>query len=146
VTLAPALGSNEDLRVVVDWLEDAYWNVGRVSRADIAAAHRGSCAWVGARGPRGELVATARAISDGAKHAWIYDVMVAPEWRGRRLGVAVTRLLVDHPAVRGARFVWLATRDAQGVYAKLGFVDKGELPPRPYTSTEMVRWRRLPES
>lgn len=117
-------------------LEGAYWN-GGFSRRELAAAHLGSQAWVGARDAGGALVASARAITDGAKHAWIYDVIVAPEVRGRGLGIAVTRLVMDHPAVRGARKLHLGTRDAHGLYRKLGFVDESEMPPRGYESSTM---------
>lgn len=52
------------------------------------------------------------------------------------------RLLLDHPRVRGAASVLLATRDAQPLYQKLGFVEVALAPPRPYTSTTMVRIQR----
>jgi ribosomal protein S18 acetylase RimI-like enzyme len=67
------------------------------------------------------LVATARANSDGARHAYVADVAVAPEYRGRGLGDAVVRLLLEHPAVRGAGLVRLATADAQPFYERFGF-------------------------
>jgi nitroimidazol reductase NimA-like FMN-containing flavoprotein (pyridoxamine 5'-phosphate oxidase superfamily)/ribosomal protein S18 acetylase RimI-like enzyme len=101
-------------------LEDAYWN-GGAPAAELAASLEGSSAWVGAVDGDGRLIATARAIADRAKHAWIYDVMVAPAWRARALGQALMRLLLDHPSVRGARKVRLATRDAQSFYELFGF-------------------------
>jgi nitroimidazol reductase NimA-like FMN-containing flavoprotein (pyridoxamine 5'-phosphate oxidase superfamily)/GNAT superfamily N-acetyltransferase len=124
-------------------VEGAYWNT-EMPREAIALAHLGSPAWVGARDREGRLIATARAIGDAAKRVWIYDVMVAPAWRGRGLGAAVVRLLLDHPAVRRARRVYLATRDAQAFYARLGFGDRVELETRrrPYASTEMVLIRQ----
>jgi nitroimidazol reductase NimA-like FMN-containing flavoprotein (pyridoxamine 5'-phosphate oxidase superfamily)/GNAT superfamily N-acetyltransferase len=126
---------------VVTILRDAYWNVG-VADEVIARAHRGATAWVAAvsydDGDEGRLVATARAISDGSKWAAIFDVMVAESWRGRRLGEAVMRLLLDHPRVRHARRVWLATSDAQSFYARLGFHEERLLPRRSYPTTEMV--------
>lgn len=129
------------------WLEGAlallggeYWN-DRFSPGELAAAHRGATAWVGARDERGRVIATARAIADGGKGAWLYDVCVAPDWRGRGLGQAVVRLLLDHPAVRGTRFQFLGTRDAQELYGRFGFVDRRRLSPRPYATTEMVRER-----
>ncbi|HZS36202.1 MAG TPA: pyridoxamine 5'-phosphate oxidase family protein [Polyangia bacterium] len=103
-------------------LEGCYWNCG-VERARLERAQLGAAAWVGAHDGGGALIASARAISDGARLAWIHDVVVAPAWRGRGLGRALLRLLLDHPSVRGARQVRLATRDAQGLYRKLGFVD-----------------------
>jgi nitroimidazol reductase NimA-like FMN-containing flavoprotein (pyridoxamine 5'-phosphate oxidase superfamily)/GNAT superfamily N-acetyltransferase len=121
-------------------LRDSYWNVG-VPDERIARAQLGATAWVGAADERGRLVATARAISDGAKWAAVFDVMIAPEWRGRGLGEAVMRLLLDHPAVRSARRVWLGTRDAQTFYARFGFVEGRMIPPRPFATTEMVLTR-----
>lgn len=133
----------KDAETAAALLDGAYWN-GGFSRADLAAAHLGSQAWVGARDANGALAASARAITDGAKHAWIYDVIVAPEHRGRGLGLAVVRLLMEHPAVRGARKLHLGTRDAHGLYRKLGFVDEGEMPPRGYESSLMHLDRGVP--
>jgi ribosomal protein S18 acetylase RimI-like enzyme len=72
------------------------------------------------------------------KHAWVYDVMVAPVHRRKKLATAVMKLLLDHPRVRHARFVWLGTKDAQALYRSLGFMEKSALPPKPYATTEMV--------
>jgi GNAT superfamily N-acetyltransferase len=146
VRLQVAMGTGTVARVddvvaqVVALLRGAYWN-DQFGDDDIARAHRGSQAWVGATDDAGVVIATARAISDGGKYAWIYDVMVAEPWRGKGLGGALVRLLVDHPAVRGARRMCLGTKDAHAVYRPFGFVDVAALPPRPYLSTMMVRVR-----
>lgn len=124
-------------------LEDAYWN-GEFGPPALAQAHLGSSAWVGATGEDGRLVGSARALADGAKYAWVYDVVVAPPLRGRGLGKALLRLLLDHPAVRGARRVLLATKDAQALYARFGFIPTAEAPPRPFPSTQMVLVRPGP--
>jgi len=126
----------------VELLRDAYWNVN-VPAEVIAKAHLGASAWVGAVDAENRLIATARAISDGTKWAAVFDVMVAPAWRGRGLGDAVVRLLLSHPAVRAARRVWLATRDAQPFYKRLGFCEGNMLPPRSFNSTEMVLSRDI---
>jgi nitroimidazol reductase NimA-like FMN-containing flavoprotein (pyridoxamine 5'-phosphate oxidase superfamily)/GNAT superfamily N-acetyltransferase len=115
-----------------------YWNDGVFSLEDLVAAHLGSSAWIGATDESGALVASARAIADGGKYAWVYDVVVAGSARARGLGKAVVRLLLDHPSVRRCRRVLLATRDAQGLYAPLGFVPRTSLPPRPWASSELV--------
>ncbi|WP_433934341.1 GNAT family N-acetyltransferase [Sorangium cellulosum] len=134
--LACALGPR-DVDAAVELLEGAYWNQG-VPREAIARAQLGSSAWVGARDGAGRLVATGRAIGDGSKRAWMFDVMVAPSLRGLGVGEAVVRLLLDHPAVRGARSVHLGTQDAHAFYARFGFQRRADLPPPPFTSTEMV--------
>ncbi|HVV82654.1 MAG TPA: GNAT family N-acetyltransferase [Kofleriaceae bacterium] len=118
-------------------LAGSYWN-DVFDHADLVAAHRGSTAWVGARDGDGRLIGSARALADGGKLGWIYDVIVAPAWRGRGLGHAIVRLLLDHPRVRGCKRLMLGTRDAQALYARLGFVERAALPPRGFTTTEMV--------
>jgi len=121
----------------VELLAGEYWN-DVFTRDELERAHLGATAWVGATDGQGRLVATARAIADGAKHAWVYDVAVAAPARRGGLGQAVMRLLLDHPAVRGCRRVLLGTRDAQSLYARFGFVPRAAAPPRPYPTTEMV--------
>jgi nitroimidazol reductase NimA-like FMN-containing flavoprotein (pyridoxamine 5'-phosphate oxidase superfamily)/ribosomal protein S18 acetylase RimI-like enzyme len=123
---------------VAAMLVDEYWNTGTFTHDQIARAHRGSAAWVGARDRGGRLIASARAISDGGKLCWIYDVIVAPGWRRSGLGQAVMRLLLDHPEVRHTRRLMLGTRDAQSLYARFGFIDMADAPPRPFPTTNMI--------
>jgi GNAT superfamily N-acetyltransferase/nitroimidazol reductase NimA-like FMN-containing flavoprotein (pyridoxamine 5'-phosphate oxidase superfamily) len=118
-----------------------YWN-DVFTRDELVRAHRGSQAWVGVRDTTGALIGSARAIADGGKYAWVYDVVVRADWRRRGVGQVLMRLLLDHPAVRGARVVRLGTRDAQSLYARFGFVPNASLPPRPYATTEMLLRRR----
>jgi ribosomal protein S18 acetylase RimI-like enzyme/nitroimidazol reductase NimA-like FMN-containing flavoprotein (pyridoxamine 5'-phosphate oxidase superfamily) len=129
-----------DVAAATELLAPEYWNDIH-SRERIAGAIAGSSVFVGARVDN-RLVACARAISDGHKYAWVYDVVVAPEWRGCGLGEAVMRLCLDHPRVRRAARVLLQTRDAQPLYRKLGFIEEAEAPPRPYRSTAMLRIQR----
>lgn len=122
-------------------LEGTYWNVG-IAPDELVRAHRGSSAWIGVEDESGALVGTARAISDGAKFAWVYDVCVRPDWRGRGVGQAMMRLMLDHPAVRGCRAIRLGTKDAETLYRKFGFIRLDELPPRGFQTVEMIRKAR----
>lgn len=117
--LWPALGPG-DAAEAVELLQDQYWTLG-VAAAELERAQLGASVWLGARDASGRLVATARANSDGARHAYVADVAVAPGLRGQGLGEALVRLLLDHPAVRGARYVRLATADARAFYERFGF-------------------------
>ncbi len=117
--LCCALGQG-DLVGALDLLVGQYWNL-EITRDALARAQLGASAWVGAHDEHGRLIATARAIADGGKFAYLADIAVEPSWRGRGLGAAVVRLLLDHPQVRDARAVRLRTRDMQGFYARLGF-------------------------
>lgn len=114
-------------------LEPAYWNADLPPDA-VARGFDGAGAWVGARDGQGRLVATAGAMSDG-RRGWVSDVIVDPAWRGRGLGRAVMRALLDHPRLRGCRAVGLRTRDGQPFYRRLGFV-AGPVE-RPYPVDEM---------
>jgi GNAT superfamily N-acetyltransferase/predicted FMN-binding regulatory protein PaiB len=99
---------------------ESYWNLAFTPQT-IAAAQEGSTAWVGATDCDGALIGSARAVSDGAKHAWIGDVYVSEPWRARGLGQALMRTILDHPRVRGVRHVSLRTRDAMRFYERFGF-------------------------
>jgi GNAT superfamily N-acetyltransferase/nitroimidazol reductase NimA-like FMN-containing flavoprotein (pyridoxamine 5'-phosphate oxidase superfamily) len=102
-------------------VRDEYWNAARFDDEAITAAHRASSAWVLARDEHGAVIATARAVSDGVKYCYLGDVAVRSDWRGRGVGAALVRMLLDHPAVRRAARVELATRDAMAFYERLGF-------------------------
>lgn len=124
-------------------LEDAASLVGAehwardVPAEALVRSFASSSARVAARDAEGRLVAFARAVADG-RTAWLYDVVVAREARGRGVGRAVARLLLDHPAVRRARTVRLTTRDAERFWRALGFARLEERPRHPWTSVEMI--------
>ncbi len=133
-------GCDEDrAQQAAQLVDGAYWNRD-VTADTLARAHRGAGAWVGALDADGVLIATARSVTDGAKWAMVADVAVAPSWRGRGVGAAVMRLLLDHPRVRGVQFVRLATQDAQTFYERLGFVRTGEMLVRTHHTSEWMVW------
>jgi GNAT superfamily N-acetyltransferase len=73
----------------------------------------------------GRQVGFARAVSDGVSVAYLADVYVLPEFRGRGLGVELVREAVESGPF--ARVRWLLhTRDAHDLYAKFGFGPPGE--------------------
>ena len=69
----------------------------------------------------GVQVGFARAVDcDAAGFVYLADVYVLDGHRGRGLGVALVREIVEHGPYHGRRWV-LHTRDAHALYAKLGF-------------------------
>lgn len=104
----------------LDLLRDQYWNTSWTD-AELAEAHRGATAWVGATDDDGRLLATMRVVTDRVKYGWIADVAVRPDWRGRGLGRALFALLLEHPAIRPVRRLALQTRDAMRFYEAFGF-------------------------
>jgi len=109
-----------DVEEATALLVDTYWNEG-ISPGSIRASQLGSQAWVGARDEAGSLIGSARAISDGAERAWIYDVVVSPRFQRHGVGRSMLRLLLDHPAVRHVHMIGLSTRDAERFYEPFGF-------------------------
>ncbi|MEV0003287.1 GNAT family N-acetyltransferase [Micromonospora sp. NPDC050980] len=110
-----------DLDRVHTWLTtDAYWALGR-DRATVGRAFAGSIGFGVYRPGDGRQVAVARVVTDRATFAWLCDVYVDRAERGRGLGSWLAGGVRDHLAELGVRRILLATRDAHGVYAKLGF-------------------------
>lgn len=62
-----------------------------------------------------------RVISDLTTIAYLGDVFVLPEHRGRGLGKWLIECVMSHPELQGLRRWVLATRDAQGLYRRYGF-------------------------
>jgi len=62
----------------------------------------------------------ARTVSDGVAIAYLADVYVLPEYRGRGFGARIVRFSVDEGPFAHMRWV-LHTVDAHGLYRKFGF-------------------------
>src|SRR5437016_3001548 len=63
----------------------------------------------------------ARVVSDLATFAYLGDVFVLDDFRGRGLGKWLMETIVTHPDLQGLRRWLLATRDAHGLYERYGF-------------------------
>ncbi|MFM9696502.1 GNAT family N-acetyltransferase [Streptomyces europaeiscabiei] len=110
-----------DVGRVHHWLStDAYWALGR-PREKQEGAIRGSLNFGVYEEGSGEQVAYARVVTDRATFAWLCDVYVDPSARGKGLCTALVAAVREHLRPYGLRRILLATHDAHGVYAKLGF-------------------------
>ena len=63
----------------------------------------------------------ARVTSDRATFAWVGDVFVLESHRGLGLGLWLMRCVRAHPELQELRRWLLASTDARGLYARLGF-------------------------
>jgi GNAT superfamily N-acetyltransferase len=63
----------------------------------------------------------ARLISDRATIAYLGDVYVEREWRGKGLSKWLMECVMSHPELQGLRRWILVTGDAHGLYRKCGF-------------------------
>jgi GNAT superfamily N-acetyltransferase len=111
-----------DAALIHTWLsQDAYWALGR-TRDKQDAAIAGSLNFGVYDSASGAQLAYARVVTDLATFAWLCDVYVAPDTRGKGVGTALAAAVRDHLTSYGVRRIMLATADAHGVYAKAGFV------------------------
>ena len=113
-----------DLAVVHGFLAASYWAAGiplDVVRRSIAGSLAcGLYRLPAAAGPWRQ-VGFARAVTDRATFAYLADVFVLAEERGRGLGTFLVEAVMAHPELAGLRRWLLVTRDAHGLYRKLGF-------------------------
>ena len=63
----------------------------------------------------------ARVITDCASFAYLADVFVDEEFRGKGLGKWLMEVIKGYPDFQGLRRFMLATRDAHGLYEQFGF-------------------------
>lgn len=63
----------------------------------------------------------ARVVTDKATFAYLGDVYVLEEYRGRGLSKWLMECVLKHPELQGFRRWMLLTRDAQELYRKFGF-------------------------
>lgn len=75
-----------------------------------------------------QQVGFARVITDHATFAYLADVFIIEEFRGRGLSKWLMKEIMEHPGLQGLRRWMLATKDAHGLYTKFGFaaLDKPE--------------------
>jgi len=69
----------------------------------------------------GRQIGYARVISDCSTIAYLGDVYVLPEWRGRGLSKWLIGTVMEHPELQGLRRWILLTGDAHGLYRQFGW-------------------------
>jgi GNAT superfamily N-acetyltransferase len=103
---------------------EAYWHRWRTPD-DIGRQIDSAWRVVGAYdGGTGAQIGFARAVSDGVCDAYLADVIVAPDARGRGAGKLLVRTMIDEGPGRGFRWM-LFTGDAHGLYSRFGFEAPG---------------------
>ncbi len=113
-----------DLDAVWNFLStEAYWGRDR-SREAVEGQVREAARVVGLY-HEDRQVGFARVVSDG-RIAYLADVYVVGEHRGRGLGVELVRAAVDDGPHRDLRWL-LHTRDAHRLYARFGFGPPSDL-------------------
>ena len=74
----------------------------------------------------GQQIAFARVVSDFATFAYLVDVFVVSEARGKGHSKTLLNAVLAHPELQGLRRFLLASSNARGVYEKFGFTPLGK--------------------
>ena len=110
--------SRFDLDVIHGYLSRAYWSPG-IPRSTVERAIAGSICF-GAFSKGGQI-GFARVITDRATFAYVADVFVLEEFRGRGVASKIMEAIRSHPDLQRLRRWVLLTKDAHGLYEKFGF-------------------------
>jgi GNAT superfamily N-acetyltransferase len=111
-----------DIDAIHAFLAGSYW-AREIPKQLLAKALRGSLCF--GLFEAAAQIGFARVVTDRATFAYLCDVYVLEVYRGRGLGRWLMEAVVAHPELQGLRRFVLATRDAHGLYQKLGFTALG---------------------
>lgn len=98
--------------------EESYWAKER-TREQTETAIKNSLPFGVYKGEN--QIGFARVVTDYATFAYLGDVYILEEFRGRGLSKRLMETIVNHPDLQGFRRWILATRDAHTLYKKFGF-------------------------
>ncbi|MCX8474466.1 MAG: GNAT family N-acetyltransferase [Sphingomonas sp.] len=126
--------AEQQIDVIHGYLSRSYWAEG-IPRATVEKSVANSFC-VGAF--QGDAqIGFARLITDRATFAYLADVFVLEDHRGRGVARAMLAALDAHPELQGLRRWALFTRDMQPLYAKLGW--------EPYPHPDRLMVRDIPD-
>ncbi|SRR5258706_1983882 len=107
-----------DIDAIADMLTRAYWAQGR-TREMIARYVQHSLVF--GIYHENKQIGLARIVSDYTTFAWLCDVFIHEDHRGKGLGKWLMETIHSHPDLQGLRRWLLATRDAHGLYEQFGW-------------------------
>lgn len=114
--------SSINLKAVHAYLAGAYWSE-EIPQDIVARAIESSLCFSLLNGDR--QIGFARVVTDRATFAYLCDVYVLEEYRGKGLGKWLIGEVMSHPDLQGLRRFILLTRDAHGLYSQFGFTSLG---------------------
>ena len=106
------------IETVCGFLARSHWAANR-KRATILKSIENSLCYSVFSGPR--QVAFARLVTDHATYAYLCDVFVDEEFRGKGISKWMMECILANPDLSELRRFALATKDAHGLYEKFGF-------------------------
>lgn len=115
-----------DVDLIYCFLNDlSYWAKG-ISREVVVKSLDNSLCFGLFEGDK--QIGFGRVVTDRATFAYLADVFIVEDYRGKGLGKWLVECIVEHPELQSLRRWMLATADAQQLYHRYGFapLDKPE--------------------
>lgn len=115
-----------DIKIIHEFLSNSYWAKNIPIEIVKRSIENSLCFGVY---HKEALVGFARVISDFATFAYLGDVFILEEHRGKGLSKILMKEVFSHPQLQGLRRFCLGTRDAHKLYEQFGFhqIKKPEL-------------------
>jgi GNAT superfamily N-acetyltransferase len=110
---------NLDIELIHDFLSrSSYWAQGIPREVVVKSIEHSLCFGL-FQGT--QQVGFGRVITDRATFAYLSDVFVIEQYRGRGLGKWLVQCMVEHPELQNLRRWLLGTADAHSLYRQYGF-------------------------
>ena len=119
-----------DMDYVHQFLKTSYW-AKNIPLAVVQQSVEGSLCFAVLHHQK--QVGFARVITDAATFAYLADVFIDENYRGKGLSKWLMEVILEYPSLQGLRRFMLATRDAHTLYTQFGF--------QPITHPE--RWMQI---
>jgi len=108
-----------DIAVIHGYIARSYW-AKNIPLTIMEKAIKNSLCF-GVFTDSGNQVAFARMVTDISTFAYLADVFVLEEHRGKGISKWLMKNILEHPNLQGIRRMALATSDAHGLYKEFGF-------------------------
>ena len=107
-----------DVEAIHQYLTHAYWCKGLPLETLRLSMENSFCFAVL---QTNKQIGFSRLITDYATFAYLADVYILDSHQGKGLSRMMLNEMFTHPKLQGLRRIMLATRDAHGLYEKIGF-------------------------
>lgn len=107
-----------DVPFIQNFLKDIYWTAGRTIEEVQKTIDASVCFGVYLDEKQ---IGFGRVITDYVVFAYVMDVFIAEEHRGKGYSSVLISVMMEEPSLKDVKIWRLATRDAQFLYEKFGF-------------------------
>jgi GNAT superfamily N-acetyltransferase len=107
-----------DINIIYQFLSGSYWAKGRPREIVSKSIENSLCFGVYIERKQ---IGFARVVTDYATFAWIADVFILEEYRGKGYSKKLLQTILGFPGLQDMKRWILATKDAHKLYRKFGF-------------------------